>query len=326
MDPERTKLLTDIQNVITEIEKLNPETLKREGRDYEFTDIYSILVEVYKSIDQLKKIDDWLDTLPIQKLQIIYNNLVAFNNNIQAISNFSPDITSPQDVRNSLANTIKNIYDVLFDSLVQPVKVESVSRRSSKSSLSNASKIAEQYIENMKKNTEEIEGLLESAKKATAQTGITVNSGIFDVQAEKNNKSARKWLTAGIIISIILIIYLVYVTFTIKNSTDIPSIVTKLFLTTIGYYVLYQVIKNYNVNMHLHTLNIHRANVLKTFESFVKSSDDPHIKDLLLTKAADAIFNSGETGYLSGKDHASKDGLEQLIQVNPLIDSIKNKS
>ena len=69
--------------------------------------------------------------------------------------------------------------------------------------------------------------------------------------------------------------------------------------------------------MHLYTLNKHRENVLRTFESFVKSTDDPKIKDALLKEAAKAIFITGDTGYLSRKE-GEKEGWDLIQIINDL--------
>ncbi len=63
----------------------------------------------------------------------------------------------------------------------------------------------------------------------------------------------------------------------------------------------YQVLKNYKAQKHLQTLNQHRANCLRTFESFVAGEGDQKTKDAIRLQAARAIFEAGETGYVSNR-------------------------
>ena len=72
--------------------------------------------------------------------------------------------------------------------------------------------------------------------------------------------------------------------------------------------------------MHLYTVNKHRENSLKTFQSFVKSTEDKKIQDVILTQATKAIFEVGDSGYLSSKEKTIR-GLE----ITKIFDGIDKK-
>ena len=315
----------ELKEAVEKIKGFKPETLKRQGRDYEFTDVSTQIKSIYEAISQLENSDDWLSSLPPARLQGIKTGLETFANTVEAISNFSPSQPDPQTSRDSLADGIVGQYKDLYKSLIEPLKLDSVYRRSSGKSVKKIQDKAETDLSEIRKVKKEVDTLLESAKKATAQTGITAYSEVFEVQSKEHKKASWVWLATSGLLVIILIFYLGWLTFEtidlIIEGTDplhtFTLFLARIFPATVVYYLLYQVIKNFNVNMHLYTLNKHRANVLKTFESFVNSTDEPNIRDTVLVKAAEAIFDARATGYLSGKD-SRKGGLELIQSINNL--------
>lgn len=316
----------DLLDIINKVKNINLENLKREGRDYEFTDVYFEIKSIYDKILELENSEDWVNSLPLSRKQDLLNHLSNFYSIIEAINNFTPaSMGNAQSERDNLANNIRNEYNEFYDKLIQPLKVEEISRRSSKSSVSTISKKAESELTEIQKIKNNVEELLESTKKATAQTGLNVFSKVFDDQAEENKNLSKKWLIISIVLLFILItihilIMLESAFLLSKNMNPIQSLtllIARILPVTLGYYALYQSVKNYNVNMHLYTVNRHRSNVLKTFESFVKSTDDPRNRDAVLIKAAESIFSPGDSGYLSNKD--TKEGLE-FVQ---FIDSLR---
>jgi len=92
----------------------------------------------------------------------------------------------------------------------------------------------------------------------------------------------------------------------------------KILLLSFFSVVFYQIARNYNANMHLYTLNKHRENSLRAFQTFVTSTDDPQTKDTVLTQATKAIFEAGNTGYVS-----SKEGSSSALETVKIIDQFK---
>lgn len=315
----------ELKTILNKIKNTDVELLKREGRDYEFTDIFPYIKKIFESILELEKAEEWLTSLPPEKHQDLINHLKTFTETVDKIIGFTPaQLPNAQNERDNLSNSIKNLYNVLFERLIEPIKLDVISRRSAKSRLTTLSKQAEEEVVEIKKIKKNVEELLDATKKTTAQAGFTTFSEVFESEAAQHIESSKKWFWGSVGIFIILILYLYFITNETINIISVNNarldslqiftlFLAKIFPATVGYYTLYQLIKNFNVNMHLKTTNKHRANVLKTFESFVKSSDDPKTRDTVLIKAAESIFTIGETGYLSGKD-SEKDGLN-LFQI-----------
>jgi hypothetical protein len=56
--------------------------------------------------------------------------------------------------------------------------------------------------------------------------------------------------------------------------------------------------------MHQSVINRHRANALKTFQAFVKASNDEKIRDAVLLETTRSIFSISPSGYIDAKaDH-----------------------
>lgn len=316
----------EFQVAIERIKKINPEVLKREGRDYEFTDIYPLIKRLFNSIESLGRHEEFLVELPENRKQDLLNHLNQFAEILERVSSFSPQVDNPQAQRDNLANDTKNIYNALFDRLIQPIDLHSVKERSSSSGVTRISKKAESQLSEIQNLKKQIEGLLESSKKATASIGLGIFSDVFEVQAKEHRESSKFWLGTSVIALAILSLYLYELTIetisnlrmSIDSINSIAIFLAKLFPVSIAFYVVRQTMKNYNVNMHLYTVNKHKSNILKAFEAIVRPSDDAKARDTILTQAAKAIFYSGDTGYLPKS--SSKEDLD-LVQI--IVDNFK---
>lgn len=316
-----------LTSAIDRIEKYEPHDLKREGRDYEFTDVYPLIKTTYESITELKKHPDFVETLPEHYRNDLISTIERFASIVEQISNFSPQANpNPQEIRDSYSDEVKNVYSILFDRLITPLKTYSFEERTSKKNIAELSKKAEEELSFIRSMRVQVDKILESSRKASSTIGISAYSTVFEEQADEHKKMARRWLIASIVMLIALLsisIYMFSQTLSMLGNENLEPLnlfalsVAKLVFLSILYYSFYQIVKNFNINKHLYTINRHRSNVLKTFESFMSSTDDSKIRDTVLIKACDSIFSVGDTGYFANKESA-KDGLELVNIMNPL--------
>jgi DNA phosphorothioation-dependent restriction protein DptG len=59
--------------------------------------------------------------------------------------------------------------------------------------------------------------------------------------------------------------------------------------------------KNYRAHKHNETVNRHRQNALRTFETFAAATEDKTTKDAVLLQTTKAIFEPQTSGYLTGE-------------------------
>jgi|GEM_PF-5227220 len=93
--------------------------------------------------------------------------------------------------------------------------------------------------------------------------------------------------------------------FPLEGTVYTPLITVHLFgrIITISFivFLISFSLKQFRINMHLYTLNKHRANTLKSFEYLTKAPDqlDPASYNAVVMKVAEAIYEAGQTGYIS---------------------------
>lgn len=71
--------------------------------------------------------------------------------------------------------------------------------------------------------------------------------------------------------------------------------------------------RNYNANSHLHSLNIHRYNSLRSFETIVRNNTLPENRDDIVKQVAQTIFSHQQDGFLPEK--GDEISLKELISL-----------
>ena len=87
---------------------------------------------------------------------------------------------------------------------------------------------------------------------------------------------------------------------------------------------LYFVVRNYNINSHLCSVNRHRAAVAKTLDDFIaveQQEEDPRLSEVL-QNASESMFKNFETGYMPKVEKDTGNSVVQII--NDTMGSNKN--
>ena len=326
-DRERTVM----ENVLEELSEVKVSDLERKGKDFSFSDVQKLNVIIFEKIKTLQENPDFIAELPENRRNIIESSLTSFLHCVKGIQKFNPSEGNPKNNRDSIASVINDLYEALYEHLF-PYLDTFLLRKADPmgEELVKEAQAAVFEIENKKQKAketlQEAEKTLEVLRSVSAKIGVSKFAKVFDEQAEQNKKTAKRWLGVTII-SAAGIVYFLHSTFDQLTSvlkSDIGFEVSlqiffaKLLIFSFLSVVFYQVVKNYNANMHLYALNKHRQNSLESFQAFVESTEDPKIRDAVLIQATRAIFEAGETGYVSSKDVSTK-GLEMI----KIVDQIK---
>ena len=101
-------------------------------------------------------------------------------------------------------------------------------------------------------------------------------------------------------------------------------IIGRVLLISLIIFVISFAFKQYRVNMHLYTLNKHRANTLKSFEYLTRAPDklEPQSYNAILMEVAKAIYEAGQTGYISASDNNSD--IPSIIDMSKVITQPKS--
>ena len=74
-------------------------------------------------------------------------------------------------------------------------------------------------------------------------------------------------------------------------------------------------VRQYTSSKHNQTLNRHRQNALRTFETFVSAADDKETRDAVLLEATRAIFAPQPSGFLrAGHETESPSTIIEVIR------------
>lgn len=310
---------SNIKGMLDKLKSVNVEELKREGKEFNFIDVYPTLIRIFDNINLLSSDEEYWELLPDNLKNDCSNLLRQLDTVIQRLKSFSPTSTSnPSNERNSIVNQIKEVYRG-FHPIFVDIKINNLSKESAIKEFQTLQKEAKIRTADIDKLKQDALSLLESIKKTAGKAGISKYSDIFSKQAKKHRSLAIAWLVATIGSAIVITTY-VWITFnqlvsSVKDngdfSTSFQLFIAKVLLLSFFSYVFYQIAKNYNANMHLYIVNKHRENSLTTFESFVKATDDNRIKDAILLQATRCIFETGDTGYLSSREKSAK-GIDMI--------------
>ena len=230
-----------------------------------------------------------------------------------------------------ITREIPKLYEILYEHLFQCLDIFILEKKSSSSELEELTKQARSKIEEstsqlreivseMEVRKKEFAQITEAAREASGKIGVSKFARVFDNQAKLNKKASYIWLSISVL-SAAGLLFLLHWTFdqlltALENGADfyvsLQVFLAKALIFSFAIGIFWQIVKNYHVNMHLYTLNRHRQNSLASFQAFVESTEDPKIRDTVLIQATKAIFESGETGFVSSKKTSSIIGLETI--------------
>ncbi len=148
---------------------------------------------------------------------------------------------------------------------------------------------------------------LHSAESAAELHGLTSQSIFFSEVADREEKKAKKWLAATLIIGAIafaisiLGVFSQKIDFLMYNSNE-PIVIylsSKALLFALVIFFLYTSARNFNAHKHNATINRHREAAIKSFQAVAEGAIDGD-RSIILTQAAAGIFHPQDTGYLRG--------------------------
>ena len=300
----------DVKRILENLKQLKVEKLVREGKEVHFGEIQPQLEEIFNKLGILRENPELYSLIPENKKSNFNQTIKAqLDKAIERLKSFNPASPSAYGEKQSIIHDIKTIYDYLSDLFLR-FEVYDLTKQLEAKNFKKINKEYREAINSTKETLEEVNKVLKAAQKASVATGTVTFSGIFGQEAKNHKEAAGRWFKIGIAITVILggILIWIFSGFikAVKADADLGSsvqiLIAKILIFSFFTYPLYQIIKNYNANMHLHTINQHRQNSLNTFQAFVKSTEDKPTQDAVLLQATKCIFEVGDTGYLSSKD------------------------
>jgi len=99
----------------------------------------------------------------------------------------------------------------------------------------------------------------------------------------------------------------------------VVHIVGRFLLISLFIFIVSFCFKQFRINMHLYTLNKHRANTLKSFEYLTRAPDklEASSYNAILMEVAKAIYESGQTGYININENSTD--LPSIVDMSKVI-------
>ncbi len=172
----------------------------------------------------------------------------------------------------------------------------------------------------------------EAEAAATMTAGIS-HSSVFGETANQHARFQKWWLffsvasalgTAGAVVWLFADSLLISTPELIPTDTDgpvpgsgvdWPQTLARSTLIIIGLAIVSLCTKNYRAHRHLHVINLHRSNALRSFEAFVRMAQDEQVRDAVLLEAARCIYRHQPTGYVG---QAADGGDARIFEVMKL--------
>lgn len=167
-----------------------------------------------------------------------------------------------------------------------------------------ANSILKSIKETANKNKEESKAILDAMREASASAGVATFNADFDEAAKERQPAINfwgRWLLGLSCVTIIVALWSAYYAFNRiaeVNSATISFMVSKLVVIAILLSATLWCGKMYKAEKHQQAINRYKANALRTFQAFIKATDDEQTRNAVLLETTRAIFGNYNTGYL----------------------------
>lgn len=324
---ERLTILKDIDFRTLERAELGQE-FNFKNASIKLEKIYKDLVEAVSNFEILELPNDH-----IEQIKSIGNNINDYIEKIKAFSMSTGSIEEIRNIHGSINTQIDNIYQndlkylrpAIREASLIKIKPEEVERQISQATTSSQEiEKIKQDIKNEANNAKkEVEKTIKDIQDAIGSGATGISSSAFEKQAGIHETLSKWWFWASFTIlilsftTIFILFKTNWITPTIDSNITIYELIHisifKIVLLSLVYLLVYQSIKNYKINKHLHVLNRHRQLSLTVYPIMIKASSDPAHSSIIAGQAAKSIFEPNTTGYLDGDDNINPINLTEII-------------
>ena len=167
---------------------------------------------------------------------------------------------------------------------------------------------------------QQMDAALLSVRAAAAEAGVGQQSIVFEGQVDTDTDTVNRWLGAVIGLGALSVVAVGWLLFAWAPSAEttgeiVREIGGRFTVLTLVAFALGFTVRQYSSSKHNQTVNRHRQNALRTFETFVSAADDKETKDAVLLEATRAIFAPQPSGFLrSGREPDSPSTMIEVIR------------
>jgi len=166
----------------------------------------------------------------------------------------------------------------------------------------------------------EIDEIIRAAREASATVGVGHFTSDFSGHASTLEGQAKTWLrvTGGLGVASLAAAALSFFAMPLPDGASTAKVVQYMTskLVFLGVLVTATIWcgRIYKATKHQATVNLHRANALKTFQAFVKAASEDSTRDAVLLETTRSIFALTPSGYLDATE-STPDAGGKVVEV-----------
>lgn len=308
---QRAEVVKKAQSALEAISKRDAQELSRSdelARDINFSEAVPAFQEIFDTARQLAVRD--ISRLPIGHLNPVIQTCAKIEALIEKVEGFTLNQNAPADVCKTIVNEVNAAYDDIVAPLVLPLSFTATQatdyakiEREAKGYLTTMREEAGAFEQFMLDAREDAKRALSAVREQAAEAGVSSTAEIFLSDSKEHGEQAGKWRKATIALCCIAaaatLAFLVAALMYQPPSTAaaIQYIFAKMLVLSVISYAIFWCSRNYRAHKHNETLNMHRANALRTFKAYVEGTDDERVRDAILLQAAQAAFTPRSTSF-----------------------------
>lgn len=305
--------LAKMKELLTQIVEVDVSKELIRSAELGTADFKDVLPTLAQTIELFRELDSFnLVALPLDIIRQLSARVGAAVTTFDTLREFSLENPQMMPERENLINRVRTEYTAHFVMLTPHLTYLSV-KQSNVTAMDaevrqtirqldsyTAEKRTEQ--ENIRK---EMESALATVKSAASEAGVSQQSIVFGEQSISDQSIASRWLKLTIGLGILSFSFVAITMILIPPPTDstaevVRGISTRLVALSLLAFALGFAVRQYTASKHNETVNLHRHNALRTFETFVQAADDQETKDAVLLEATRSIFAAQPSGFLRG--------------------------
>ncbi len=196
-------------------------------------------------------------------------------------------------------------------------EIEDWVAKAEKTSVDTAN-ILQATIEHLTIRKKEINEIVQATREAAGEVGAAKFTDEFRSEAENVEKRSKRWLWPTGILAALALILSILLGLLGEAPTNTWEAVYRLGGRVIAISVLfYAAVWSSRVvlaNMHLASVNKHRAVSLQTLRAFRQAVEDSAVKDAVVLEAARAVYENVPSGYI-GRQATEQGANARMIEV-----------
>lgn len=266
-----------------------------------------------------------LEQLPSDIAQQMVSQGTPIRNTVKNIREYTIEQENPSGVRDQYISQVQTQVDQFYKFAhiyvpylaYQKGEIQNNIEQLT-TSVSQAKKLLENAEVETKAKSGEIESIIQAAREASASAGVAHFTADFEQESSTLEVQAKIWLKATVSLAAISLAFALYFLF---SDPDISSVAKAIQFISSKVLILVLLImatlwcgNMYKATKHQAAANKFKGNSLKTFQAFVKATDDDSVRDAVLVETTRAIFNESATGYLN-VDSSTTEKSTKVVEV-----------